>query len=81
MYIQDQNWESFEAPRVASWAVKIICKVRNQIKLICGSGWQNNTHYNKSAMYKLLHNPGLKLVGVGTYGLPIICQNIALLDG
>lgn len=43
MYIQDQNWEDYEAPTTASWEVKTICRVKRQITTICGCGWLQDT--------------------------------------
>lgn len=74
MYIKEQDWSQFIAPPSASWAVKFICKSKQEISPQIGTSWLTDGSYNTSDLYKKLHAAGEKLPWCKKSGITIMFQ-------
>lgn len=55
MYVKDQQWAHFTPPKSASWAIKYICKGRQEIMSDCGSTWLSASQYQTADLYIHIH--------------------------
>lgn len=60
MYVKQQTWDHYCAPKTASWAVKFISKAKNTITGMNGSSWLSNPQFSTADMYKKLTDHGQK---------------------
>ncbi|XP_021853939.1 uncharacterized protein [Spinacia oleracea] len=55
MYVKDKNWDPYTAPITASWAVKIVCKVKNMFNgKLQSPDWLTVNKYSIKGMYQNL---------------------------
>ncbi|XP_056688204.1 uncharacterized protein [Spinacia oleracea] len=55
MYVKDRNWVQYTAPITASWAVKIVCKVKNMFNgKLQSHDWLTANKYAIKGMYQNL---------------------------
>lgn len=63
VYIKDNLWSNYEAPQSSSWALKYICKAKNEISMKLGVGWLGTHTYSTDAIYKQLDDHLVKMDG------------------
>ena len=54
IYIKQQNWWEFQAPSNASWIIKYLCKVKEELKTVGIQTWDTSSKYKLKKVYKLL---------------------------
>ena len=54
VYIKQQNWWEFQAPSNASWIMKYMCKVKEELKSVGIQTWDTSTRYKIKEVYNLL---------------------------
>lgn len=54
VYIKQQNWWDHHAPSTASWVVKNLCKVKEDLKSMQVHTWANNSCYKINDLYKMM---------------------------
>lgn len=55
MYIKTKNWQQYQAPLVASWAVKYVCKVIEACNVAMhSSSWLTKAKYSIKGVYNQL---------------------------
>ena len=62
MYVKEHDWSQFKVPNSASWALKFIYKVKQDITTRCGNDWLQNHQFRIASLYQQLYNSRKKLI-------------------
>ena len=54
IYMKQQNWWDYTAPPGASWVVRKLCKVTEELKRLHIHTWDTNSQYKINNMYKMM---------------------------